>query len=229
MTERRLEEWNGVARPERVTLEGRYARLEPLEAQLHGASLFEAVGQHEDAHRFHFLFDDPPADCTALTVWIERVSASDDPLFFAVVDRATGKVGGRQSLMRIDSRHGVAEIGGILWGSAIARTRVTTNALFLTASYMFDGLGYRRLEWKCDDGNAASKAAAQRFGFTFEGLFRQHMVIKGRNRDTAWFAMTDGDWRKVKPAYEAWLEPGNFDAEGQQYQSLDVWKVTKRA
>ena len=116
--------------------------------------------------------------------------------------------------MRIDPAHGVIEIGNILWGPAIARSRIATEALYLSARYVFDDLGYRRFEWKCNNGNEPSKRAAQRFGFTFEGLFRQHMVQKGRNRDTAWFAMTDTDWPRLRAGYEAWLEPGNFDAAG---------------
>ena len=127
--------------------------------------------------------------------------------------------------MRIDPDHGVIEIGHILWGPAIARTRVVTEALFLSASYVFDTLGYRRFEWKCNDRNAPSKRAAARFGFRYEGLFRQHMVQKGRNRDTAWFAMTDGDWPALRVGYEAWLLPENFDANGQQMVSLNLERL----
>jgi RimJ/RimL family protein N-acetyltransferase len=141
-------------------------------------------------------------------------------LFFAVIDKATGRAEGRQGLMRIDTANGVIEIGNILWGPDIARKRVATEALYLCADYVFDTLGYRRFEWKCNNLNEPSKRAAQRFGFAFEGIFRQHMVQKGRNRDTAWFAMTDGDWPKLKAGYEAWLAPENFDAEGQQKSKL---------
>ena len=138
-----------------------------------------------------------------------------------MIDRATGRAEGRQSLMRIEPVHGVIEVGNILWGPAIARTRVATEALHLHAAYVFDTLGYRRFEWKCHNMNEPSKRAALRFGFTFEGVFRQHMVTKGRNRDTAWFAMTDGDWRgRLRAGYEAWLRPGNFDAAGRQKGKL---------
>lgn len=122
--------------------------------------------------------------------------------------------------MRIDPAHGVIEIGHILWGPAIAGTSVATEALYLSASYMFDTLGYRRFEWKCNNHNEPSKRAAQRFGFTFEGIFRQHMVVKGQNRDTAWFAMTDQDWPRLKAGYEAWLRPENFDADMRQKSKL---------
>ena len=135
-------------------------------------------------------------------------------------DRASGSCGGRQALMRIVPEHGVIELGGILWGPAVARTRVATDAFALAASYAFDVLGYRRFEWKCDADNAPSRRAAERFGFTYEGTFRQHMVMHRRNRDTAWFALLDHEWPVVKAALEAWLAPENFDAEGRQRRSL---------
>ena len=142
-----------------------------------------------------------------------------DPLFFAVVDKNTGRAEGRQALMRIDPANGVIEIGSIMWGPAIARTSVTTEALFLFADYVFSH-GYRRFEWKCNDLNEPSKRAAKRFGFQFKGIFRQHMVVKGQNRDTAWFAIMDGDWPRLKAGYEAWLQPDNFDDAGQQKSKL---------
>ncbi len=141
-------------------------------------------------------------------------------MMWAVIDRARGTAEGRQTLMRIVPEHGVIEVGNIFWGPRLARTRVATEALFLHARYIFDTLGYRRFEWKCNNGNEPSKKAAQRFGFQFEGVFRQHMIQKGRNRDTAWFAMTDGDWPALKREYERWLSPDNFDAAGQQKTAL---------
>ena len=124
--------------------------------------------------------------------------------------------------MRIVPEHGVIEIGGVYWGPALARTRKATEALFLHARYVFDELGYRRFEWKCNDRNAPSRAAALRFGFEFEGVFRQHMIVKGVNRDTAWFAMLDGDWPRIRAEYERWLAPDNFDAEGRQLTPLRI-------
>jgi RimJ/RimL family protein N-acetyltransferase len=152
--------------------------------------------------------------------WLVQKAVSEDPLFFAVIDRATGRVEGRQTFMRIDTAHGVIEIGSILWGPAIARSRVATEALYLFAKHAFDDLGYRRFEWKCHNGNEPSKRAALRFGFTYEGLFRQHMVAKGANRDTAWFAMIDADWPLIRAVYERWLDADNFDEAGQQRRSL---------
>jgi RimJ/RimL family protein N-acetyltransferase len=215
-----LSNWKGVPRPERMVLEGRYARLEPLDQSRHGADLLSSAQRPGAEDRFRYLFEEPPADLAALTPWLERAATSTDPLFFAVIDGATGRAEGRQALMRIDATHGVIEIGHILWGPAIARTRVVTEALYLIASYAFDILGYRRFEWKCHNHNEPSKRAALRFGFTFEGVFRQHMVAKGRNRDTAWFAMIDADWPRLKAGYEAWLRPENFDADGQQKTKL---------
>ena len=140
---------------------------------------------------------------------------------FAVIDRASGRCEGRQSLMRITPEHGVIEIGNILWGPAIARSRVATEALFLFARHVFEDLGYRRFEWKCDARNEPSRRAAARFGFVYEGLFRQHMVIKGDNRDTAWFAMIDRDWPALRANYERWLAPSNFDETGRQHKRLE--------
>ncbi|MDX1555825.1 MAG: GNAT family protein, partial [Xanthomonadales bacterium] len=146
----------------------------------------------------------------------------DDPLFFAVVDRATGRCEGRQALMNIKPEHGTIELGSIFWGPAIARSRVATEAAFLHLHYAFDTLGYRRFEWKCNNQNAASKRAAERFGFTFEGVFRQHLVIKDANRDTAWYSIIDSEWSRIRAAFEAWLAPENFDAEGQQLARLSI-------
>jgi RimJ/RimL family protein N-acetyltransferase len=203
--------------PERAVLDGHYARLEPL-GQQHVASLFRAA--HGQEQRFTYLFEGAPETEAAMEDWVARATAKDDPLYFAVVDKSTGRAGGRQALMRVTPEHGVIEVGGIYWGPAISRTRVSTEALFLHARYVFEELGYRRFEWKCNDLNAPSKAAAGRFGFTFEGVFRQHMIIKGQNRDTAWFAMLDGDWPRVKAGFERWLEPENFGADGTQKSKL---------
>jgi RimJ/RimL family protein N-acetyltransferase len=201
--------------PQRVTLAGRYVRLEPLGPE-HVAGLWAA----NVPERYAYLFSSPPADEPALAQRVMASAASDDPMAFAVVDVATGTAEGQQSLMRIVPAHGVIEVGSVYWGPRLARTRGATEALYLHACYVFDALGYRRFEWKCDNRNAPSKRAATRFGFQFEGVFRQHMIIKGGNRDTAWFAMTDGDWATLKAEYERWLAPGNFDDAGVQKSPL---------
>lgn len=215
-----LADWHGASRPERTVLPGRYARLEPIDAGRHGADLLSASLAPGADERFRYLFDVPPADLAAFMPWLRKAAFSNDPLFFAVIDLTTGRAEGRQALMCIEPLHGVIEIGSILWGSAIARARVATEAFFLFGHYVFDALGYRRLEWKCDARNLPSRRAAARFGFTFEGEFRQHMVVKGENRDTVWFAMIDKDWPRLKAGYEAWLQPDNFDADGRPRSKL---------
>jgi RimJ/RimL family protein N-acetyltransferase len=211
--------WITRPRPTRVSLRGRYCRLEPLNSAAHGDALFAASMAAGAEDRFRYLMDAPQSRAD-FGHWLERASASEDPLFFAVIDIATGRCEGRQSLMRMTPEHGVIEIGHILWGPAIARTRVCTEALYLSARHVFDELGYRRFEWKCDAENRPSRKAALRFGFKEEGIFRQHMVVKGKNRDTAWFAMLDSEWEKLRGKFERWLEPTNFDAAGRQKKRL---------
>jgi len=220
-----LSAWRGVPRPEPRVLEGRYARLEPLRADRHGGDLYVSATAEGAEERFRYLADSRPADRAEFEGWLLRAQASVDPLFFAVIDRATGRAGGRQTLMRIDAANGVIEVGNIFWGQAIARTRVATEALWLFASHVFRDLGYRRFEWKCNNLNEPSKHAAQRFGFTFEGVFRQHMVVKGASRDTAWFAILDRHWPALDLAFNDWLSPDNFDAAGRQRSQLGARKA----
>ena len=214
-----LATWRPRPRPGRVKLEGRYCRLEPLDPARHSDQLFAASMAPGAEERFHYLFESPQQR-TDFAGWLDRSAASQDPLYYAVIDSSSGRCEGRQALMRIVPEHGVIEIGSILWGPAIARTRVATEALFLSARYAFDELGYRRFEWKCNARNEPSRHAAGRFGFVYEGNFRQHMVVKGESRDTAWFSMIDRDWPRLREAFQRWLEPSNFDAEGRQKRRL---------
>jgi RimJ/RimL family protein N-acetyltransferase len=214
-----LSDWRPRSRPARTALSGSFCRLEPLDPLRHGDDLFVASMAPGAAERFRYLADEPQ-DRAGFEGWLTRAAAGDDPLFFGVIDLTSGRCEGRQSFLRITPEHGVLEAGNILWGPAIARTRVATEALFLFARYAFDDLGYRRLEWKCNADNEPSMRAARRFGFTYEGKFRQHMVVKGRNRDTAWFAMVDADWASVRQAFERWLAPENFDRRGLQKARL---------
>jgi RimJ/RimL family protein N-acetyltransferase len=216
-----LRDWQPRPRPERVVLEGRYCRLEPLDAARHADALFAASTAPGAEERFRFLAE-PVPDRAHFDAWMDRCTKSEDPLFHAVVDQATGRCEGRQAYLRITPEHGVIEMGHILWGPAIARSRVATEALALYARHAFDALGYRRFEWKCNALNEPSRRAAQRFGFAYEGTFRQHMVVKGSSRDTAWFGMTDGDWPRVSRAFDLWLDPSNFDADGRQRSRLQV-------
>lgn len=213
----------GPARlPERVVLDGRYCRLEPIDAKRHRTELFEASSPPDAARRFRYLFEEPPRSIADLDAWLANAEKSTDPLVFAVIDKRTGRCEGRQTLMRITPAHRCIETGSIYWGPAISRTPVSTEANFLFAKYVFDDLGYRRFEWKCDALNAPSRRAAERFGFTYEGHFRRAVINKGRSRDTTWFAMIDEEWPALKAAYEQWLAPANFDENGQQRISLGV-------
>ena len=167
-----------------------------------------------------YLFQEPFRELEPYRAWLEQVAKADDPLFHAIVDLATGKAVGVATFMRIDPAHGVIEVGNINYSPLLQRQPGATEAMFLMMQRVFDELGYRRYEWKCDSLNAPSRAAALRLGFTYEGLFRQAVVYKGRNRDTAWFSITDGEWPALKRAHEQWLAPDNFGADGRQKQSL---------
>jgi RimJ/RimL family protein N-acetyltransferase len=202
-------------RPERCVLDGRYCRLEPVAAS-HRGDLFIASTPPDAARRFRYLFDPIPTSIADIDGWIASAAASSKALAFAVIDKTSGRCEGRQSLMGIVPEHRSIEIGNIYWGPRIARTRVATEATFLFARYVFDELGYRRYEWKCDALNAASRRAAERFGFTFEGHFRRAVINKGRTRDTTWYSIIDEEWPALRAAYLRWLDPGNFDALGNQ-------------
>jgi RimJ/RimL family protein N-acetyltransferase len=210
-------------RPERVKLKGRWITLVPLDAGAHAEALYE--GSNGDAGReavWTYLFDGPYASLDEFRANIEAKARSADPLFFAIIDNASGKAVGYQTFLRIDPPNRVIEVGNIMYTPAMQRTAGATEAQYLFARYVFEELGDRRYEWKCNALNAPSRRAAERFGFTFEGIFRQHMIVKGRNRDTAWFAMLDSEWRARKAAYERWLAPDNFDSDGRQKIALSA-------
>ncbi len=213
-----LSQWKPKGLPTALELPGRYCTLQPLQ-QSHGQSLFEASMSPGFEERYRYLTI-APQDRTQFDAWLQSCVESNDMFFSAVIDNRSGRCEGRQALMRNDPKNGVIEIGNILWGPSIARTRIATEALYLTAKYVFDQLGYRRFEWKCDALNEPSRRAALRFGFQYEGLFRQHMIIKGKNRDTTWFAMIDRDWPALNRAYQGWLSEENFDEAGQQRKKL---------
>lgn len=216
-----LENWTPRERPAKAPMEGRYVRLEPLDVARHGDGLYEASATPDGDQRFRWLYELPPENRETFQPWLEKAATSQDPLYFTVIDRASGRIAGRQTFMRIDTTNGVVEIGNILWNDPVARRPAATEALFLFARHAFDDLGYRRFEWKCNNENEPSKRAALRFGFSFEGVFRNHLIVKGRNRDTAWFAMIDEDWPTIRRAFEEWLDPANFDSEGRQKRRLE--------
>jgi RimJ/RimL family protein N-acetyltransferase len=209
-------------RPARVTLSGRAVTLVPLSAEAHADALFEQANGGDKDRVWTYLFDGPYTDRAVFRANIEAKAKSEDPLFFAILDKASGKAVGYQTFLRIEPQHRVIEVGNILYAPAMQRAIGASEAQYLFARYVFDTLGYRRYEWKCNNLNAPSKRAAERFGFTFEGVFRQHMIVKGRNRDTAWFSMLDTEWPARRAAFERWLAPDNFDAAGRQRISLST-------
>jgi RimJ/RimL family protein N-acetyltransferase len=209
-----------ATRPQRVTMTGRHVTLVPLDAARHADALFVAANGGDKDRLWTYLFDGPYVNPEAFKAVLAERAKSEDPLFFTVIDNLSGEPVGYQSFMRIEPAHRVIEIGGILYTPALQRTIGATEAQYLFAAYAFDTLGYRRYEWKCNDLNAPSKRSAARLGFTFEGVFRQHMIVKGRNRDTAWFSMLDSEWPRRRAAFERWLSPENFDEAGRQRVSL---------
>lgn len=220
-----LKNWQPRPRPERKALEGRYVRLEPLSAAKHGDGLYEAATAGSADDRFRWLGEYTPENRAAFEPWLEKAEASEDPLYFTAIDKASGIVAGRQTFLRIDQANGVIEIGHIHWGPLMQRRPAATEAHYLFMRHIFDDLGYRRWEWKCNNRNEPSKRAALRFGFQPEGVFRQAMVIKGENRDTAWYSIIDKEWPALKRAYEAWLDPANFDADGRQKRRLEEMRT----
>lgn len=225
-------DWNPVLPPGPVTLRGRYVTLEPLDMALHAAPLWQAVNGHDEA--WSWLPDGPYANEEDFREAIGKKQRAEGAVFLAVVPQSIDPslhaasdtaAAGYASYMRIDAANGVIEVGNILYAPVLQRTRAATEAMYLMASHAFDHLGYRRYEWKCNALNEPSRRAALRFGFTFEGIFRQHMVVKGKNRDSAWFSMLDHEWPVRKRAFEAWLDPANFDEQGRQRSSLAALSV----
>ena len=205
-------------RPRHTTIQGRYVTLQPLKAGTHADTIFHSVQGHDAL--WDYMGDGPFSSREAFRVSIENKAVSTDPLYFAVVDNQSAVAVGYASYLRIEPSHRVIEVGNILYTPRLQRTRGATEAMYLMARHAFDDLRYRRYEWKCNALNEPSRRAALRLGFRFEGIFQQHMIIKGRNRDTAWYAMLDGEWPDRKAAFEQWLSPENFDAEGRQIRKL---------
>jgi RimJ/RimL family protein N-acetyltransferase len=212
-------------RPERTRIEGRDVVLLPIDVATHGPSIYALSHGPEREALWAYLWDGPYPSEQAFLDDLARKAASPDPFFYAIADRSTGRAIGYASYLRIAPTDRVIEVGSILFTPALQRTRGATEAMYLMARYAFETLGYRRYEWKCHALNAPSRRAAARLGFTFEGIFRQHMIVKGRSRDTAWFAMIDRDWPAIRAAFEAWLDPANFDADGRQRMPLAMPSV----
>lgn len=213
-----LPDWRPPPRPPREPMHGRYCTVEPLDVQRHAADLYAAVSLDHEGRNWTYVPSGPFDDFATYLAWLEKRAAGIDPMFHAIVD-ATGKAIGTAAYQRMDPANGVLEIGNINYSPLLQRTRAATEAMYLMMRRAFE-LGFRRYEWKCDTFNAPSRAAAQRYGFSFEGVFRQSNVVKGRTRDSAWFSVLDGEWPALRVAYERWLAPENFAANGCQRESL---------
>jgi RimJ/RimL family protein N-acetyltransferase len=194
----------------------------PLDPEVHGDALYQATQGPGTDDLWLYLFEGPFPDRASFDRSLEDISTSEDPLFFAIVDNISGRAVGRAAYMRVEPRHRAIEVGSILYSPGLQRTAGATEAMYLMARQVFEDLGYRRYEWKCNALNEPSRRAALRLGFTFEGIFRQHMIIKGHNRDTAWYSMIDREWPARKAAFERWLDVSNFDANGRQKLSLST-------
>jgi RimJ/RimL family protein N-acetyltransferase len=209
--------WTPRPRPPRTAMDGRLARVEPLDPRRHEAELFAAYAEDTDGRLWTYMPSGGPfASRGAIGAWLEERAAIDDPLMFAIVDKRIPQALGVATFMRIDPPAGAIEVGGIAFAPRLQKSPVATEAMYLMMRRAFAELGYRRYEWKCDSLNAPSRAAARRLGFRYEGTFRQATIYKGRSRDTTWFSITDGEWPAVRAALEQWLDAGNFDAAGKQ-------------
>jgi len=218
-----LPDWQGAQLPGAQPLVGRYCRLERIDVERHAADLYEAYCDAPNWQDWTYLVAGPFDTFEAYRTYLTAAAKLTDPMHHAVIDLATGRAVGTLALMRIDAPNGVIEVGSVTYSPRMKRTRISTEAMSLLLTYVFDELGYRRFEWKCDSLNAPSRAAALRYGFTFEGIFRQAVVTRGRNRDTAWYSMIDSEYPKLHAAYEGWLDTRNFDNEGKQMATLTAF------
>ena len=216
-----LPDWTPRPQPPRNAMQGHFCRIEPLDADRHAVELFTANSADADARMWTYLGYGPFASLADYRAWAETSAKSSDPLFHAIVDLVAGKAAGVASYLRIDAAAGVIEVGHIALSPAVQRTAAATEAMWLMMRRVFEELGYRRYEWKCDALNAPSRRAAERLGFTYEGTFRQATIYKGRNRDTAWYSVIDAEWPSRVAAFEAWLDPANFDHAGRQRRRLN--------
>lgn len=217
---RDLSTFKGCPAPQPVRLEGRFVVVEPYERAVHLEALWEGLGGHEVNPLLTYFTQPDFNGIEDFDAWLTAVQKGGW-VTEVFRDKATGKVVGMANYMRPDPANGVVEVGGVAHGPAMSRSPLATEAHYLLARHVFEDLGYRRYEWKCHNENEPSKVTAKRYGFSFEGVFRQHMLSKGRNRDTAWFSMIDGEWPLIRAAFEAWLDPQNFDDAGRQKRRLE--------
>jgi len=225
---RALPGWQGAAVPPRTPMEGRICRVEPLDPGAHLDDLYGAYSDDRDGTIWTYMADGPFNSKESFKDWLAPASRRDDPLYYAIIDKSTGKAVGVAAYMRIKPVVGVIEVGSIIYSPRLQRTPLATEVMYLMMARVFDKLGYRRYEWKCDSLNAASRKAAERLGFSFDGIFEQAIVYKGRNRDTAWYSILDRDWPALKRAYVGWLDPENFDEHGIQKRPLKYFLSMER-
>lgn len=219
-------DWVPPDLPPRTPMEGNYCRLEPFDVARHAKELFHAYRADTENRLWTYVPSGPFDEFEAYRHWAEETCLGADPLVHTVIDLTTKKAVGVASFLRIDPSNGVIEVGAIKYSPALQRTAAGTEAMYLMMKRVFDELGYRRYEWRCNNLNAESKRAAKRYSFTFEGVFRQAAIVKGRNRDTAWFAIIDKEWPAIKGAFEAWLSPENFSDDGLQKKALRFFMPT---
>ena len=215
-----LTEWTEAELPEKTAFLGRFCRLERLDVTKHVEALYEAFKDSPDARHWTYLPYGPFSSCDEYRQFLLTMEGLSDPFHYTVIDLSTNEPVGTIALMRMDVANGVIEIGHLVYSPRMQRTPISTEVMAILSQYVFEELGYRRLEWKCDALNEPSRAAAQRFGFTFEGIFRQLQVTQGRNRDTAWYSLLDCEYSMLKSAYQYWLAPQNFDKSGRQLNKL---------
>ncbi len=219
---RPMPDWVARPRPSSTAMAGRFCSIEPLDVSAHAIPLYDAFAADQDQNNWTYLPYGPFETFDAFRIWLGDACVGDDPQFFAVIDPSTEKPVGVASYLRIEPTIGVIEVGHIHYSPSLQRTPLATEAMFLMMSRVFDELGYRRYEWKCDALNERSRNAALRLGFSFEGIFRQATIYKGRNRDTAWYSVIDQDWPALKAAFQQWLSSENHDENGQQRKRLST-------
>ena len=216
--------WRSPAPPPRTSMQGRFCRVVPIDPDRHAEGLWEAFREDHEGRIWTYLGYGPFDDSRSFRAWMEATCLGNDPLFHTIIEMETGRPVGVASFLRIDPGPGVIEVGHINYAPALQRTPAATEAMYLMMARVFAELGYRRYEWKCDSLNARSQRAARRLGFTFEGIFRQATIYKGRNRDTAWFSILDSEWPALDEAFRAWLAPENFDDTGNQRRGLESFR-----
>ncbi|RAU22274.1 GNAT family N-acetyltransferase [Paramagnetospirillum kuznetsovii] len=217
-----IPDWTTRPKPGRTTVQGQFCRLEPLDLARHTSQLYNAMVEDREGQTWTYLYYGPFKDEAEFQTWLGVAAASDDPQFYAVVDNVSGTALGMVGYLRIENTGGSISVGHIIFAPCLRRTPAATECMYLMLRRAFDELGYRRCEWRCDALNTSSRNAAQRFGFSLEGVFRQATVNKGRNRDTACFSIIDSEWPHIRDSFQRWLRPDNFDAEGRQRERLSV-------